>query len=98
MPQTPSGCSAVGLCRFRWAHFKYEISQIGDHAAVAKRTRAGSTPDLNRVRLLSQIPGMLRKQRKGNVPDTGGYIHKAKWRVALSRKISRYSIWNVRYL
>jgi hypothetical protein len=78
MPQTPSGCSAVGLCRFRWAHFRYEASQIGDHGAVARLTRTRSTPDLNRVRLLSQIPGVLRKQRKGNVPDTGGDIHKAK--------------------
>jgi hypothetical protein len=82
MPQTPSGCSAVGLCRFRSAHFRYETSRIGDHAAVARRTRTRRTPDLNRVRLLSQIPGMLRKQRKGNVPDTGGDIHKAKRRAA----------------
>src|SRR6516225_6501482 len=82
MPQTPSGCSAVGLCRFRWAHFRYETPQIGDHAAGARRTRTRSAPDLNRVRLPSQIPGMLRKQRKGNVPDTGGNIHKAKRRAA----------------
>jgi len=82
MPQTPSGCSAVELCRFRWAHFRYEASRTGDHAAVATRTRTRSTPDLNRVRLLSQIPSMLRKQRKGNVPDTGGDIHKAKRRAA----------------
>jgi len=82
MPQTPSGCSAVGLCRFRWVHFRYEASQIGDHAAVARRTRTRSTPDLNRMRLLSQIPGMLRKQRKGNVPDTGGRHSQAKRRAA----------------
>ena len=64
------------------AHFRYEASQIGDHSAVARRTRTRRTPDFDRVRLPSQIPGMLRKQRKGNVPDTGGDIHKAKRRAA----------------
>jgi len=63
-------------------HFRYETSQIGDHGAVARRTRMRSTPDLNRVRLLSQIPGMLRKQRKGIVPGPGNDIHKAKRRAA----------------
>jgi hypothetical protein len=42
---------------------------MGDHAAIARRSRTRSTPGLNRVRL-PQIPVMLRKQRKGNVPDT----------------------------
>ena len=46
----------------------YEASQLGDHAAVAKRTRTRSAPDLNRVSLLSQFLGWLRKQRKRNVP------------------------------
>jgi hypothetical protein len=39
-------------------------------------------PDWNGVSLPSQVPGMLRKQRKGSVPDTGDDIHKAKRRAA----------------